>query len=192
LSQPISVAVEDGIAVITVDNPPVNAISAAMRRGLRQITRQLATDPAVKAVAVFGAGRTFIAGADISEFAGTMAPPMLRDVLAEFEQLPQPIVVALHGTALGGGVELALAGHYRIAQQGAKLGFPEVTLGVVPGAVGTQRLPRLVVAAAEIVVADRHRIGVGVVDVDDRGAVVGGTDELAVLGDVIGGQHLDR
>ncbi|HUG73372.1 MAG TPA: 3-hydroxyacyl-CoA dehydrogenase NAD-binding domain-containing protein [Steroidobacteraceae bacterium] len=147
MSQPISVAVEDGIAVITVDNPPVNAISAAMRRGLRQITRQLATDPGVKAVAAYGAGRTFIAGADISEFAGTMAPPLLRDVLAEFEQLPQPVVVALHGTALGGGVELALAGHYRIAQLGAKLGFPEVTLGVVPGAVGTQRLPRLIGAA---------------------------------------------
>jgi 3-hydroxyacyl-CoA dehydrogenase len=147
LSQPISVAVEGGIAVVTIDNPPVNAISAAMRRGLLDITRQLATDASVKAVAVYGAGRTFIAGADISEFGGTMALPLLRNVLAEFEQLPQPVVVALHGTALGGGVELSLAGHYRIAEQGAKLGFPEITLGVVPGAVGTQRLPRLIGAA---------------------------------------------
>jgi 3-hydroxyacyl-CoA dehydrogenase len=147
LSQPISVAVEDGIAVITVDNPPVNAISAAMRRGLLEITRRLANDPTVSAVALYGAGRTFIAGADISEFGGTMAMPLLRNVLAEFEQLPQPIVVALHGTALGGGVELSLAGHYRIAERNAKLGFPEITLGVVPGAVGTQRLPRLIGAA---------------------------------------------
>jgi 3-hydroxyacyl-CoA dehydrogenase len=147
LTQPISLAVEDGIAVITVDNPPVNAISAAMRRGLLEITRRLAEDPGVKAVALYGAGRTFIAGADISEFGGTMALPLLRNVLAEFEQLPQPVVVALHGTALGGGVELSLAGHYRIAEKGAKLGFPEITLGVVPGAVGTQRLPRLIGAA---------------------------------------------
>lgn len=144
MSQPISVVVEDGIAVITVDNPPVNAISAAMRRGLLQITRSLAQDTSVKAVALYCAGRTFIAGADISEFGGTMAPPLLRNVLAEFEQLPQPVVIALHGTALGGGVELALAGHYRIAEQGTRLGFPEITLGVVPGAVGTQRLPRLI------------------------------------------------
>ncbi len=147
MSQPISVAVEDGIAVITVDNPPVNAISAAMRRGLQEATRRLAQDESVKAVALYCAGRTFIAGADISEFGGTMAPPLLRNVLAEFEQLPQPVVIALHGTALGGGVELALAGHYRIAEQGAKLGFPEITLGVVPGAVGTQRLPRLIGAS---------------------------------------------
>ncbi len=144
MSQPISAAVVDGIAVITVDNPPVNAISAAMRRGLLEITRRLADDRSVKAVVLHCAGRTFIAGADIGEFAGTMAQPYLRNVLTEFEQLPQPVVVALHGTALGGGVELALAGHYRIAEKGAKLGFPEITLGVVPGAVGTQRLPRLV------------------------------------------------
>ncbi len=147
MTQPISVVVEDGIAVITVDNPPVNAISAAIRRGLLQITRQLANDPSVKAVALYGAGRTFIAGADISEFSGPMLPPYLRHILAEFEQLPQPTVVALHGTALGGGVELALAAHYRIAEKNAKLGFPEITLGVVPGAVGTQRLPRLIGAS---------------------------------------------
>ncbi len=147
MSQPISLAVEDGIAVITVDNPPVNAISAAMRRGLLDAVRQLAQDSSVKAVAIYGAGRTFIAGADIGEFGGTMALPLLRNVLVELEQLPQPVVVALHGTALGGGVELALACHYRIAEQGAKLGFPEITLGVVPGAVGTQRLPRLIGAS---------------------------------------------
>ena len=85
-----------------------------------------------------------MAGADISEFGGVMAPPDLRNVLTEFESLPQPIVVALHGTALGGGVEVALAGTTASPIAGAKLGFPEITLGVVPGAVGTQRLPRLI------------------------------------------------
>jgi 3-hydroxyacyl-CoA dehydrogenase len=144
LSQPISVAIEDGVAVITIDSPPVNAISAAIRRGLLKITRELATNDKARAVVLICAGRTFMAGADISEFGGVMAPPELRNVLTEFESLPQPIVVALHGTALGGGVEVALAGHYRIADKGAKLGFPEITLGVVPGAVGTQRLPRLI------------------------------------------------
>jgi 3-hydroxyacyl-CoA dehydrogenase len=144
LSQPISLAVENGIAIITVDSPPVNAISAAIRRGLLAITRELAERKDVQAVVLICAGRTFIAGADIKEFGGVMAPPELRNVLTEFESLPQPIVVALHGTALGGGVEVALAGHYRIADKGAKLGFPEITLGVVPGAVGTQRLPRII------------------------------------------------
>jgi 3-hydroxyacyl-CoA dehydrogenase len=144
LTQPISLAIESGIAVITVDSPPVNAISAAIRRGLLSITRDLAQRSDVQAVLLICAGRTFIAGADIKEFGGVMAPPELRNVLTEFELLPFPIVVALHGTALGGGVEVALAGHYRIADKGAKLGFPEITLGVVPGAVGTQRLPRLI------------------------------------------------
>ncbi len=144
MSQPISLAVESGIAIITVDSPPVNAISAAIRRGLLAITRELAERKDVQAVVLICAGRTFIAGADIKEFGGVMAPPELRNVLTEFESLPQPIVVALHGTALGGGVEVALAGHYRIADKGAKLGFPEITLGVVPGAVGTQRLPRII------------------------------------------------
>ena len=144
MSQPISVAIEDGIAVITIDSPPVNAISAAIRSGLLSITRSLAMNREARAVVLVCAGRTFMAGADISEFAGAMAPPELRNVLTEFESLPQPIVVALHGTALGGGVEVALAGHYRIADRGAKLGFPEITLGIVPGAVGTQRLPRVI------------------------------------------------
>ncbi len=144
MTQPISVAIEDGVAVITIDSPPVNAISAAIRRGLLKITRELAGNDKARAVVLICAGRTFMAGADISEFGGVMAPPELRNVLTEFESLPQPIVVALHGTALGGGVEVALAGHYRIADKGAKLGFPEITLGVVPGAVGTQRLPRII------------------------------------------------
>jgi len=171
LSQPVSLAVEGGIAVITVDNPPVNAISAAMRRGLLAITRELAGRHDVQAAVLVCAGRTFIAGADIKEFGGVMAPPELRNVLTEFESLPFPVVVALHGTALGGGVELALAGHYRIADEGAKLGFPEITLGVVPGAVGTQRLPRLIGADKALgmfldgkPVAAREALALGLVD----------------------------
>ncbi|MFM1885165.1 MAG: hypothetical protein RL026_322 [Pseudomonadota bacterium] len=144
MSTPVSVQIDSGVAVITIDSPPVNAISAAIRRGLLAATEQLAADTSVKAVVLHCAGRTFMAGADISEFGGYMPPPELRNVLYAFESLPQPIVVALHGTALGGGVEVALAGHYRIADRNAKLGFPEITLGVVPGAVGTQRLPRLI------------------------------------------------
>lgn len=144
MTTPVSVQIEGGIAVITIDSPPVNAISAAMRRGLLTASNELAVNADVKAVVLLCAGRTFMAGADISEFAGVMAPPELRNVLTVFESLPQPIVIALHGTALGGGVEVALAGHYRIADKNAKLGFPEVTLGIVPGAVGTQRLPRLI------------------------------------------------
>jgi 3-hydroxyacyl-CoA dehydrogenase len=144
VSQPVSVVVEAGVAVITIDSPPVNAISAAIRKGLQKASRDLAADASVKAVVLICAGRTFMAGADISEFGGVMALPLLRHVLTEFESLPQPVVVALHGTALGGGVEVALAGHYRIADAKAKLGFPEITLGIVPGAVGTQRLPRLI------------------------------------------------
>ena len=144
MSNPVSVQIEDGVAVITIDSPPVNAISAAMRRGLLAATEQLAYETSVKAVVLLCAGRTFMAGADISEFGGLMPPPELRNVLYAFESLPQPTVVALHGTALGGGVEVALAAHYRIADKNAKLGFPEITLGIVPGAVGTQRLPRLI------------------------------------------------
>lgn len=146
MSAPVSMQVEDGIAVITVDNPPVNAISAAVRRGLQEVVARLAAGvggDAAQAVVLCCAGRTFIAGADIGEFGGDLRPE-LRGVLDALEALPQPVVVALHGTALGGGVEVALAGHYRIAARGAKLGFPEISLGLVPGAGGTQRLPRLI------------------------------------------------
>ncbi|MCC6632363.1 MAG: enoyl-CoA hydratase/isomerase family protein [Gammaproteobacteria bacterium] len=174
MSQPISVVIEDGIAVITIDSPPVNAISAAIRRGLLAITRDLAINRDVRAVVLVCAGRTFMAGADISEFAGVMAPPELRNVLTEFESLPQPIVVALHGTALGGGVEVALACHYRIADKGAKLGFPEITLGIVPGAVGTQRLPRIVGAEKALAMfLDGRPVGA------DEARQLGLVDEIA-------------
>jgi 3-hydroxyacyl-CoA dehydrogenase len=143
LALPVSVQREDAIAVITIDSPPVNAISTAVRRSLLDAVRALADDAGVQAVVLVCAGRTFMAGADISEFGGSLLPE-LRLVLDELEALPQPVVAGLHGTALGGGVEVALACHYRIADRDAKIGFPEITLGIVPGAAGTQRLPRLI------------------------------------------------
>lgn len=179
MTQPISVAIEDGVAVITIDSPPVNAISAAIRSGLLSITRMLAASRDARAVVLHCAGRTFMAGADISEFAGVMAPPELRNVLTEFESLPQPIVVALHGTALGGGVEVALAGHYRIADKAARLGFPEITLGIVPGAVGTQRLPRLVGAEKALAMfLDGRPVGA------EEARQLGLVDEIADGGDL--------
>ncbi|MET0290784.1 MAG: 3-hydroxyacyl-CoA dehydrogenase NAD-binding domain-containing protein, partial [Steroidobacteraceae bacterium] len=174
MSTPVTVSIEDGVAVITIDSPPVNAISTAIRRGLLDATRKLAKDSSVKAVVLACAGRTFMAGADISEFGGAMALPELRNVLTEFESLPQPIVVALHGTALGGGVEVALAGHYRIADRNAKVGFPEITLGIVPGAVGTQRLPRLIGAEAALkMFLDGRPVGA------EEGKTLGIVDEIA-------------
>jgi len=150
VANPVSLAHEGSIAVITVDNPPVNAISAAMRRGLLTAVDQLAAEPALQGVVLLCAGRTFMAGSDISEFDGVLTQPDLRDVLLAFESLPCPTVAVLHGTALGGGVEVALAAHYRIAERKARLGFPEISLGIVPGAVGTQRLPRLIGAQAAL------------------------------------------
>jgi 3-hydroxyacyl-CoA dehydrogenase len=146
---PVSIRRDGDIAVITIDNPPVNAISRAVRQGLLDAARELATDTGVRAVVLLCAGRTFMAGADISEFGGSLLPN-LNQVIDELESLPQPVVAGLQGTALGGGVEVALGCHYRVADRAALLGFPEITLGIVPGAGGTQRLPRLIGAEAAL------------------------------------------
>jgi 3-hydroxyacyl-CoA dehydrogenase len=135
---------DDGIAVVTVDNPPVNALKHEVRAGLVEGLRQARTDDAVKAVVIACAGRTFFAGADITEFGKPPQAPGLHDVIATIEAMPKPVVAALHGTALGGGFELALACHFRVAVRGARVGLPEVKLGLLPGAGGTQRLPRLI------------------------------------------------
>src|SRR3989441_4205427 len=132
------------IAVLTVNNPPVNALSQHVRRSLYGgVTRAIA-DAAVGAVVVTCAGRTFIAGADITEFGKPPKEPGLHEVLALIEQSPKPIIAAVHGTALGGGLEVALACHYRIGVKTARFGLPEVKLGLLPGAGGTQRLPPVV------------------------------------------------
>jgi len=130
--------------VITVDNPPVNALSKAVRQGLVDCLMQGLGDEAAKTLVVIGAGRTFIAGADIKEFGKPLEPPDLNFVIAGIETASKPVIAAIHGTALGGGLEVALACHYRVAVPAAQVGLPEVKLGLLPGAGGTQRLPRLI------------------------------------------------
>ncbi|MBF9196331.1 enoyl-CoA hydratase/isomerase family protein [Microvirga sp. BT290] len=132
------------IAVLAINSPPVNALSAQVREGIVEGVRQAGTDARVKAVVLHCEGRTFFAGADISEFGKPPKQPMLPEVVDFIEASSKPVVAALHGTALGGGLETALACHYRVAVPSAKCGFPEVKLGLLPGAGGTQRLPRLV------------------------------------------------
>jgi 3-hydroxyacyl-CoA dehydrogenase len=132
------------VAVLTVDNPPVNALSQHVRQGLAEGLKQALADGAVQAVVITCAGRTFIAGADITEFGKPPAAPGLHEVLDAIEGSPKPVVAAVHGTALGGGLEVTLACHYRIGVKDARFGLPEVKLGLLPGAGGTQRLPRVV------------------------------------------------
>ena len=134
----------DSVAIITIDNPPVNALSQAVREGLERSIDEAAVDDAVAAIVIICAGRTFIAGADIREFGHPPEPPYLPDLIARIEASDKPVVAAMHGTALGGGLEVALGCHYRIAARSASLGLPEVNLGLLPGASGTQRLPRLI------------------------------------------------
>jgi 3-hydroxyacyl-CoA dehydrogenase len=137
-------SIEDGIGIITIDSPPVNALSARVRHGLHAAFRAFAADAAVKAVVLICAGRTFCAGADISELGKPMEGPGLLEVFDIIETGTRPVVAAIHGTALGGGYEFALICHYRIAVPSARVGLPEVKLGLLPGGGGTQRLPRLV------------------------------------------------
>lgn len=171
------------IAVLTVDHPPVNALSRDVRSGLLAAIRQAEEDAAVRAVVIRCAGRTFIAGADVSEFDLPPQEPHLPEVTQAIENACKPVVAALHGTALGGGFEIALASHYRIATVGAKVGLPEVKLGVIPGAGGTQRLPRLVgvpdalrmIVGGEVITA-KHALEIGAVD-----EVVDGDLETAAI-----------
>jgi 3-hydroxyacyl-CoA dehydrogenase len=148
---------QSGIALIEIDNPPVNATSHAVREGLLAAVQQAAADPAVKAIVVAAAGRTFVAGADIREQGKPSQPPILPEVCNAIENCDKPVVAAIHGTALGGGFELTLAAHARIAAADARVGLPEVNLGIIPGAGGTQRAPRLcgVPAAIDLVTSGR-------------------------------------
>lgn len=139
-----SYTIEDGIGLISIDAPPVNALGIAVRRGVWEGLERFTADATVKAIVVICGGRTFFAGADISEFGKPFEAPTLGDLLTAIDSSPKPIVAAIHGTALGGGFELALTCHYRIALPTAKVGLPEVNLGLLPGAGGTQRLPRVV------------------------------------------------
>ncbi|MGY4305746.1 3-hydroxyacyl-CoA dehydrogenase [Bradyrhizobium sp. USDA 4369] len=158
----------DIVGIVTIDSPPVNALSAAVRGGILDNVKAAIADPNIKVIVLTCGGRTFIAGADITEFGKPPKPPALNDVLSTIENSPKPVIAAIHGTALGGGLEVALACHYRVATKDAKLGLPEVKLGLLPGAGGTQRLPRavgpelavkMIVGGDPIGAAEAHKAG---------------------------------
>jgi len=138
---------DNGIAIITINNPPVNALSPGVPEGISEALDQIAQNASIKAAVLIGSGRTFVAGADIKEFgkmtSGKSRGAGLLPLLLKIEDSAKPVIVAIHGTAFGGGMELAMAGHYRVAAATAQFGQPEVKLGLIPGAAGTQRLPRL-------------------------------------------------
>ncbi|MGX7926359.1 3-hydroxyacyl-CoA dehydrogenase NAD-binding domain-containing protein [Tsuneonella sp. HG094] len=150
MTSPISTRRDGDVLIVVSDNPPVNALGHAVRAGLDAAIAEAAGDDAIKAVVIRCDGRTFFAGADITEFGKPFVPPGLGEVCDAIEASPKPVVAAIHGTALGGGCEVALACHYRVAVPSAKIGLPEVKLGLIPGAAGTQRLPRIVGAEAAL------------------------------------------
>jgi len=148
MSDLVQLAKDHGIAVITINNPPVNALSPGVPEGIAAAVEQIAKDDSVKAAVLIGGGKTFVAGADIKEFgkitSGKSSGGLeLPSLLLKIEDCPKPVVMAIHGSAFGGGLELAMSGHYRVAVPSSQLGQPEVKLGIIPGAAGTQRLPRL-------------------------------------------------
>ncbi len=169
------------VLVVTIDHAPVNALSVDVRRGLVEAIDAAEAEAAVAAVLIVGAGRNFIAGADIREFGKPPLPPLLPSVCNRIEACPKPVVAAIHGAALGGGLEVALAAHYRLAVRGAKLGLPEVQLGLLPGAGGTQRAPRLIGAAAalDLMLSGRHARA-------EEALSLGLVDRLGTTDDVLG------
>ncbi|MGA8872775.1 MAG: 3-hydroxyacyl-CoA dehydrogenase NAD-binding domain-containing protein [Candidatus Acidiferrales bacterium] len=155
MSDLVQVTKAGGVAVITINNPPVNALSPGVPEGISEAVAQIEKDGDVQAAVLIGGGRTFVAGADIKEFGKLTSGKKQRGagllpLLLQIEDCRKPIVMAIHGTAFGGGLELAMAGHYRVAAPGAQVGQPEVKLGIIPGAAGTQRLPRLVGVAKAV------------------------------------------
>ena len=144
MSGPVTYERKENIGIITVNNPPVNALSQAVRAGLSDCLKEALNDSSAEAIIVTGGGRTFMAGADISEFGKPTMSPDLNSVIFEYEDSSKPTIAALHGTPLGGGLEVSMGCHYRVANSKTLLGLPEVKLGLLPGAGGTQRLPRLV------------------------------------------------
>src|SRR6202050_2359195 len=138
---------DSAIAILTIDNPPVNALSPGVPEGIADAIAEVDKDPSLKAAVLIGGGRTFVAGADIKEFgkmtSGKTRGAGLLPLLLGIENCSKPVVMAIHGAAFGGGLELAMAGHYRVATSDAQVGQPEVKLGLIPGAAGRQRLPRV-------------------------------------------------
>lgn len=171
MTTPVTYQRHDDIGVITIDNPPVNALGQAVRQGLVEAVTLGIEDSQARALLLVAKGRTFIAGADIREFGQPPLAPLLPDVIRHLESSRKPIVVALHGTALGGGLEVALGCQLRVAMPGTRVGLPEVKLGLLPGAGGTQRLPRLagVEAALDLITSGRfvdadEALSLGIID----------------------------
>ncbi|MCQ1852216.1 3-hydroxyacyl-CoA dehydrogenase NAD-binding domain-containing protein [Neorhizobium galegae] len=174
-----SATTRNGVLVVTIDNPPVNATSVDVRSGLEKALAHSETTADVTGIVVTGAGKTFIGGADMKEFGKPAMEPTLPAVIERIEGLSKPVVVALNGAALGGGLEVALACHYRIASPAAQVGLPEVKLGIVPGAGGTQRLPRLIgiPAALDLITSGRsvkaeEALKLGIIDEVTAGDLV--------------------
>lgn len=174
------------IAIVTVDNPPVNALGQALRQGLWDAVARLDADATVRAVVLICAGRTFIAGADVTEFGKPPVPPALPDLVDLIERAVKPWVAAIHGAALGGGFEVAMGCRFRVAVESASVGLPEVGLGIVPGASGTVRTPRLagVAAAVEMVTSGRSvkaakALALGLIDAIVTGDLRAGAVEFA-------------
>jgi len=182
----VSLSRNDDVAVITIDNPPVNALKHEVRAGLMETLGAARDDAGIRAIVIACAGRTFVAGADITEFGKPRQPPSLSDVIVLLESIKKPVVAAIHGTALGGGLELALGCHYRVAAPSSRLGLPEIKLGIIPGGGGTQRLPRLIgmekafpmILSGEPIGA-KEALGVGLVDEVVEGDLTAGAVAFA-------------
>jgi 3-hydroxyacyl-CoA dehydrogenase len=181
-SNPVSVSLDRDIAVISVDSPPVNTISATVREGLFAAIAEVRARPGLAAVVLVCRGSSFFSGADIGEFSGPPKEAEFRELFRQLEQLPVPVVAGMHGVAMGGGLEIALACHYRVAVPGARFGLPEVTLGIIPGAGGTQRMPRLigVEKTLDLILAGRPvdvatAIDLGFIDAEIQGNVLEAT-----------------
>ena len=182
----IDVSRSGDVGVIVVTNPPVNTITAAVRKGLGDALDQIQGMSGLRAVVLLCGGNTFFSGADIGEFSGPPKEAEYRDLFARIEALPIPVVAGMHGTAMGGGLEIALACHYRVAAPGSRFGLPEVTLGIIPGAGGTQRMPRLIGAekTLEMILSARpvdvaQAMTLGFIDAQIDGDLSAGTIEYA-------------
>jgi 3-hydroxyacyl-CoA dehydrogenase len=191
MSDLVQFAIDNGIAVITINNPPVNALSPGVPEGISEAIERVNNDSSITAAVLIGGGKTFVAGADIKEFGKLVAGKAPRGagllpLLLRLEDCSKPVVVAIHGTAFGGGLELAMSGHYRVAAPAAQVGQPEVKLGIIPGAAGTQRLPRLagVAAAVEMCtdgkpVSAEKALALGIVDKLIGGDLLAGATAFA-------------
>ncbi|MDG1937136.1 MAG: enoyl-CoA hydratase-related protein, partial [Paracoccaceae bacterium] len=158
INKAVLVEINHKTALICLDNPPVNAASQTLRDGVQKALIWASSQNDIGVIAIYGAGRTFVAGADIKEFGKQPLAPFLPDLVNEIEQVEIPVISVLHGTALGGGLEIALGAHARVGIKGLKVGLPEIHLGLLPGAGGTQRTPRLcgIPAALEMILSGRH------------------------------------